>query len=161
MTYDDAFKIILGEEGGYSNDPRDPGGETKFGISKRAYPAIDVKSLTIDQAKAIYLRDYWTPVRARDLPWPLGLYMFDCAVNQGVATAVRLLQQTLGVVVDGEFGPLTMRAARASSERDAARFLAFRARRYAVTTNFDIYGTGWLTRLFVVAREGATLENPS
>jgi lysozyme family protein len=161
MNYDDAFKIILGEEGGYSNDPRDPGGETKFGISKRAYPAIDVKNLTIDQAKAIYLRDYWTPVRARDLPWPLGLYMFDCAVNQGVTTAVRLLQQTLGVVVDGEFGPLTMRAARASSERDAARFLAFRARRYAGTANFDIYGTGWLTRLFVVAREGATLENPS
>lgn len=161
MTYDDAFKIILGEEGGYSNDPRDPGGETKFGISKRAYPTVDIKNLTIDQAKAIYLRDYWTPVRARDLPWPLGLYMFDCAVNQGVTTAVRLLQQSLGVAVDGEFGNVTMRAARASSDRDAARFLAFRARRYVGTDKFDIYGTGWFTRLFVVAREGATLENPS
>jgi lysozyme family protein len=161
MNFDMAFERLIGHEGGYVNDPEDPGGETKFGISKRAYPTVDIKNLTIDQAKAIYLRDYWTPVRARDLPWPLGLYMFDCAVNQGVTTAVRLLQQTLGVVVDGEFGPLTMRAARASSERDAARFLAFRARRYAGTTNFDIYGTGWLTRLFVVAREGATLENPS
>ena len=58
-NFDRAFRFLIGEEGGYSADPHDPGGETKFGISKRAYPQLDIKSLTLDQAKAIYRRDYW------------------------------------------------------------------------------------------------------
>ena len=63
-NFDRAFRFLIGEEGGYVNDPADPGGETKFGISKRAYPQLDIKSLTLDQAKAIYRRDYWaSPAR--------------------------------------------------------------------------------------------------
>jgi lysozyme family protein len=61
MTFDEAFDVLIGHEGGYVNHPGDPGGETKFGISKRAYPALDIKALTLGQAKAIYRRDYWIP----------------------------------------------------------------------------------------------------
>ena len=62
MTFDDAFEALMAHEGGYANDPRDPGGETKYGISKRAYPAVDIRNLTLEAAKAIYKRDYWRPV---------------------------------------------------------------------------------------------------
>lgn len=159
-NFDRAFIIILGEEGGFSDDPRDPGGVTKYGIAKKFYPDLDIPNLTKDDAKAIYFRDYWNPVRAGELPWPLCLYVFDCAVNQGVPTAIRLLQQSLGVDVDGNFGPVTMRAASTATSRMHARFMATRARRYVNTANFDIYGTGWFTRLFNVTREGAYSEGP-
>lgn len=157
--FDRAFEIILNEEGGLSTDPRDPGGVTKYGIAQKFYPALDIPNLTKEDAKAIYFTDYWMPVRANELPWPLCLYVFDCAVNQGVPTAIRLLQESLGVRIDGRFGPITLQAARAVSARGMARFMAIRARRYAVTTNFNIYGTGWFTRLFTVTHAGATSES--
>ena len=58
-SFDLAIPIVLENEGGYVNDPADPGGETKYGISKRSYPALDIKNLTVEQATAIYLRDFW------------------------------------------------------------------------------------------------------
>ena len=53
MTFDEAFDTLIGHEGGYSNDPRDPGGETRYGISKRAYPDVNIATLTLEQAKFI------------------------------------------------------------------------------------------------------------
>lgn len=82
-NFDRAFTIVVGIEGGYVNDPADPGGETKYGISKRRYPDLDIKSLTLDQAKAIYLRDYWNPHDLDDLEYGKALLVFDCAVNGG------------------------------------------------------------------------------
>lgn len=149
-----ALSIILQEEGGYVNDVRDPGGETKYGISKRQYPDVDIKGLTIEQATAIYERDYWRPVKGDELPWPLCLYVFDAAVNQGVATAVGLLQKTLNLKRDGILGPVTLEAAnRHNNKHLAALYLSDRAMRYADTSNFSVYGRGWLKRLFVMAME--------
>src|SRR5207302_958519 len=65
-TFDKAIGTVLEHEGGYSFDPNDPGGETKYGISRKAYPGLDVKALTLDQAKAIYKRDYWIYSRIQD-----------------------------------------------------------------------------------------------
>ena len=70
---------------GYVNDPHDPGGETKYGISKKAYPMLDIKNLTIDDALALYYRDYWG--LAKSLVFPMNLCVFDCAVNQGTKRA--------------------------------------------------------------------------
>ena len=68
MTFDEAFEILIGHEGGYVNDKRDPGGETKYGIAKRSYPNVDVRNLTRAQAVDIYRRDFWQRVRGDELP---------------------------------------------------------------------------------------------
>ena len=72
-TFDQAFAIVIGEEGGYVNDPNDPGGETKYGIAKNSHPNVDIANLTLDQAKAIYKTEYWDKVFGDTLPrsWPL------------------------------------------------------------------------------------------
>lgn len=155
MTFDTAFSLVVGEEGGLADDPRDPGGLTKFGISQRQYPDVDIRALTIDDAKALYQRDYWHPVHGDDLPRPWALSVFDTAVNMGVGTAIRLMQDALGVMVDGKLGPRTITAARDADNRKLARFYALRAIRYAENPNFKTYGYGWLTRSFVMAMESS------
>jgi lysozyme family protein len=128
MNFDAAFNIVVGIEAGYSNNPADPGGETKYGITKRQYPQIDIKNLTLDQAKAIYQRDYWSLCRCDELPWDMALVVFDCAVNQGPGTAERihLLAST----------PI--------------EFQAERALRYAQLPTFPTFGRGWMRRLFTI-----------
>jgi len=152
--FDKAFQIIIGSEGGYVNDPRDPGGETKYGITKRDHPTMDIANLTIDDAKNTYLEGYWRPAHCGDLPWPLSLYVFDAAVNQGVGTAIKLLQKSLGTVQDGLMGRNTLTAIAKADQRElCALYLADRALRYNGTRNFDVYGRGWLRRLFKTVME--------
>jgi lysozyme family protein len=86
--------IILAAEGGYSNVESDPGGETNFGISKRAYPGEDIAALTVERAATIYRRDYWGECEA--LPWPLDLYHFDAKVNSGPRRAAQWLLVSQG-----------------------------------------------------------------
>jgi lysozyme family protein len=89
-----ALQFVLKWEGStYSNDPADPGGETRWGISRRAYPDLDIANLTEPQAVAIYQRDYWTPAGCDDLPWPLDMIVMDTAVNMGTGRAKVLLQE--------------------------------------------------------------------
>lgn len=131
--FDEAFNLIIGFEGGYSNDPNDPGGETKFGISKRAHPKLDIKNLTLDQAKEIYFRDYWQSAGCPGIPVKAHqIAVFDCAVNQGVGVARKLWSEV-------------------SQRSDALElFMALRVLRYVGTKNFDRYGKGWIKRLFKV-----------
>ena len=153
--FDKCVAHILKAEGGYVNDPLDPGGETKYGISKRAYPEVDIASLTLDQAKAIYERDYWNPVQGDDVSWPLCLFVFDSAVNQGTHAAILMMQKALGTNDDGILGPETLKLAVAARQWHAAKFMALRAKRYTATANSDVYGEGWLIRLFTIAMEAA------
>lgn len=123
-----AFAIVVSEEGSYVNDPLDPGGETKFGISKRAYPHLDIAQLTLDQARAIYLRDYWERSGCDGMSWERALCAFDCAVNQG-QHALELLS---------------------AHSHDATEFMTQRALRYVLDRNIARYGHGWFHRLFEV-----------
>jgi lysozyme family protein len=152
-NFDNAFAHIIGVEGGYSNNPADPGGETKYGICKRSYPGEDIKNMTLDRAKMIYRRDYWDKVKGDELPTPLDSFVFDSAVNQGVEPAIRMLQRTLGVAQDGIIGMDTMRKVRDSGKEACALFMAERALRYFGTRSFDQFGRGWLKRLFIVTLE--------
>lgn len=150
-NFDTAFEHIIGLEGGYVNDPKDPGGETKYGISKRAYPNVDIKALTLDGAKDLYRRDYWDAVKADQLPWPLSSYVFDAAVNQGVGVAIQTLQKALGVKIDGILGQQSLAAVRKADQRElSALYMAHRALRYTGTRNFDRFGLGWMKRLFKI-----------
>ena len=93
QSFDKAINFVLTHEGGYSNDSLDLGGETNLGISKRAYPNLDIKNLTVDDAKAIYKRDYWNALNCDLLPEKLDIVVFDCGVNQGIGKATELLNR--------------------------------------------------------------------
>ena len=147
MNFDDAFDRLLGHEGGYVNDPRDPGGETNWGVSKRAYPNVDIKALTKEAAKSIYRRDYWTPVRADELPESVCFDVFDAAVNHGVLQSAKWLQRAAGAQPDGVIGAQTVAAARASGPQLAAHFNGYRLQFYTDSSNWSVYGKGWTRRV--------------
>jgi len=156
---DRAFAWILQTEGGYVNDPRDPGGETRYGISKRAYPAVEISKLSPDDAKAIYRRDYWDACRCSELPAAVALAVFDAAVNQGVGVAARLLQKALVLAEDGVLGPATMGAARAARPDEiVTRMVVARWDRYQHTANAATYLRGWTHRLFRLQAECLGLQ---
>jgi lysozyme family protein len=150
-AFDRAFHFVAGAEGGYVNDPHDPGGETKFGISRRAYPHLPIAQLTIEDARALYHRDYWRRAGCERLPPTLAIALFDCAVNQGVGRAKRLLQRAAGVRADGKIGPMT-RAAISAADPDALLldFLSHRLRAYAMTRNASRYMRGWSRRVLAL-----------
>lgn len=157
--FERALRIVLTHEGGYSNDKRDPGGETMYGITARVarengYHGT-MRELPLTIAKNIYRARYWDAAHCDAYPWPLCLYVFDSSVNQGPSAAVKMLQVSLDTVQDGVVGPTTKRLAQASNDWHWGRFMANRAMRYVHTANFDTFGAGWLTRMFMVAREGA------
>lgn len=148
MTFDDAFAKLIGHEGGYVNDKRDPGGETKFGISKRAYPDVNIASLTIEQAKVIYKRDYWDRARCDELPPVVSFQVFDTAVNSGIGQSIRFLQRAVGVADDGQVGPLTVNAVRRlNPEAVVARFNGHRLDFMTKLSTWDVFGKGWAGRV--------------
>jgi lysozyme family protein len=161
-AFEQAFAIVVGEEGGFTSNAADPGNwtggacgqgscrGTKFGISAAAYPALDIGALTLDAARAIYRRDYWDKVAGDALPPPLALLMFDAAVNNGVARAARWLQAALGVEADGAIGPATLAAVNARSGDGAAllaEVLAQRLAFMAALPTWRSFGLGWSRRL--------------
>lgn len=150
-TFRLAVEAVLSHEGGLSDDPLDPGGLTRWGISQRAYPELDIRQLTREQAIDLYREDCWERLRCGDLPPAVAVALFDTAVNQGAGSAVRMLQQSLGVTTDGLIGPRTIAAAYGVPAGDLlVDFLARRAVRYAETPTFPHFGRGWMRRLFSV-----------
>jgi hypothetical protein len=144
--FEHAVEIILENEGGYVNDKRDPGGETNMGISKRAYPDLDIKNLTKDQAKQIYFKDYWKPIKADFMPSGIALQVFDMAVNAGVSQAAKLLQRIVGVKDDGVIGRITLGAVENYKGDINMEYLLARVNYYSALDNVKIYGAGWVKR---------------
>ena len=147
MDYDKAVAFIFECEDGYVFDEDDPGGETHFGVSKRSYPNLDIKNMTRRKASDIYYHDYWLPANCNQLPDGLDLAVFDCAVNQGVSFACRLLQAIVDVKTDGKIGPVTVKACWAKQHGLIDSYLNARLTRYRRTRNYDIYGRGWENRV--------------
>ena len=152
MTFEDCLKMVLEFEGGYVNDPNDPGGETNFGISKRSYPQCDIANLTVEKAGTIYKMDYWDTTNCERLSPAIRLLVFDCAVNQGVRRAVKFMQEVAGVIDDGILGPITMRAMEDVSEHDfVAEYSMSRLKHYASLDGWKHYGKGWSKRLLEIS----------
>jgi lysozyme family protein len=147
-TFPECLQLILAEEGRLNNHRQDPGGLTQFGISQRSYPNVDIARLTLAQASAIYLTDYWNPIKGDLLPAGLDLMVFDCAVNQGTTTAAVLLQKALGIKADGNIGPITLTRASQAMPDLLITFAAERALRYEFNRNEQTFGRGWYRRLF-------------
>jgi lysozyme family protein len=151
-TFEDYFAFLIEFEGSvYENHPNDPGGPTKYGIDPRSHPDVNIRALTLPQAREIYIEDYWTPTRCEELPAPLSYAVMDCAVNCGRTRAVKWLQQTLGVSVDGVFGPRTMAAVKGGKTAGelANRVLDHREAHYralGAKPRFRVFLKGWLRR---------------
>jgi lysozyme family protein len=156
MDFTTAINRTLGVEGGYVNDPNDPGGETKFGISKRAYPDVDIKNLTREQAVAIYKRDFWDRAHIDAMPALLQYQALDFAVNSGIEIAVRKLQFAAGVADDGHWGPVTQAAVAAMpGDRLVILFLAARLEFMTKLSNWVSAGKGWALRIVTDMRYAA------
>lgn len=148
---------VLKHEGGYVNDPKDLGGETKYGISKRWYPELDIKNLSMDAAIVIYYDDYWTPSKARDLPEEIRATYFDMVVNMGQKRAVKILQQCINsksvnkIDEDGLIGKQTIKHASGVSKK---RLQAYRCLYYAAIVKDkpeqERFYYGWFKRAISV-----------
>lgn len=151
----DRFDSILRKlhitEGGYVNSPNDPGGETKFGISKRSYPHLDIKNLTKEQADKIYFDDFWMAMRCDQMPLGMDEFVMDFAVNSGVPTVKKKLQQALGVLPDGKIGAVTLAALKTANKKRIVRFLFVERAIIMASAKknvFDENSHGWYARLF-------------
>lgn len=163
-NYDVAFDLTIGHEGGYQNDRRDRGnwttgrigrGElrgTKFGVSAMSYPHLDIKNLTLKDAKSIYFVDYWVKAKCDQLPSGLDYLVFDAAVNHGITRAIKLLQATVGTYEDGIVGPVTLGQVQRSHTANPLgvqeEYSVQRAMFFTKIRTFPTYGLGWIRRAF-------------
>lgn len=153
--FNEAFNFLLKIEGKLSNDPVDRGGLTKWGISSKAHPDLDVEKLTLPEAKYIYWERYWLANQCDRLPPPLAYALFDGVVNHRAVTARKLMQDAIGVRIDGVIGEKTCAAAMtAHSKVVLVKFFARRAELYHSIILNDSrqskFKTGWFRRLFIV-----------
>lgn len=160
MTFDEAFDLLLGHEGEYSTDVSDPGnwtggrvglGEmkgTKWGISAKSYPHLDIKDLTKADAKKIYRDDFWGVIRGDELPPKLRFHAFDAAVNSGPGWATIWLQRAIGAAVDGKLGSVTLATAHRADPLAAAVLLNTERLLFMTSAvGWSTQGKGWARRI--------------
>lgn len=158
--------FTLQAEGGYSDNPQDPGNwtggaigcgtllGTNCGISAASYPNLNIPNLTTEQINNIYYQDYYGAIKGDLLPLPLAMAGFDAAVNAGVGRSTRWLQQAAGVTDDGIIGPETLAALNAGDPVViAVKALAFRIDFYAELSSWPVFGHGWVMRTLNLSQE--------
>ena len=166
MSFAVAVDRVLTAEGGYSNDPLDPGGETIFGVTRREFPNFNggnFKTATREQAAALYKTEFWDACHCDVMPPVLAFQALDFAVNSGVGTAIRKLQHAAGVADDGHWGPVTQAAVlRINPGVLTFNFLADRLDYMRVLNNWPHAGKGWAGRIAADMRSAAIdLLNPT
>lgn len=160
MNFDRAFNALVGNEGGYSDDPKDRGNwtsgivgkgylkGTKYGISAMTYPQVEIKNLSLDNAKKIYFNDFWVAAKCEQLPESIKFDMFDMAVNSGVKKAIITLQKAVGADPDGIFGQQTQSLVEMyDHEKLDKRLSAQRLLFICDVGTFPTYGKGWVRRV--------------
>lgn len=173
MNFEDCLAFVLrpGIEGGYSNRKADRGGPTNRGVTqatydewreRKGYDKRSVRYIEAHETYQIYLEQYWKPTRCPALDHPMTLIMFDSAVNHGPRRAIKLLQQTLNVAVDGHFGPLTMSAFDDQEQAHGTKHIAAEYLRHREQFYADIIArdptqlankNGWANRLKALRQE--------
>lgn len=151
-TFDEAFDRLMVAEGGYSDNPADPGGKTNFGVTERVARARgykgDMRELPKEFAKeVVYRPDYWDKVKADQLPASVRFDVFDAAVNSGPGQAAKWLQRAAGVKDDGVIGPVTIAAATALGPVLQARFNGIRLMFMTSLAGWQTFGKGWARRI--------------
>lgn len=155
-TLEKAKLWVEQDEGGYTNEAKDPGGPTKYGIDFRDYHAYidpkgtaeDVARLTLEEAFKIYEERYWNPCSCNLLPIGIDYFVFDSALLSGVGTAIRWLQRAVGANADGKIGPKTLAAiAKADPLTTLTKIEAYRRARLHTLPQWNVYGRGWTNRV--------------
>lgn len=162
--FERCLAVVLKHEGGFSDHPKDPGGPTNYGITRKTLAswrgvgeddvsADAVKHLAMDEVRLIYLARYWTPIRGDELPPGVDLAVFDYAVNSGVRQASRALQKVVGATVDGVIGRQTLAAVRRRQAEDVIREVCdSRVAFLRGLQGWDTFGRGWKRRVEEVER---------
>jgi lysozyme family protein len=155
-NYQKCLETILHHEGGYVNHPKDPGGETNLGVTKRVYDewggTKDMKDLLVEDVAPIYKKNYWDKMKGDDLPGGLDLCVFDFGVNAGPGRSAKYLQTMIGTVADGGIGPNTLKkvaeyVAENGIETTIENFQMNRQKYYEKLSTFDTFGKGWTRRV--------------
>lgn len=169
-SWDAAFKATLKHEGGFVNHPKDPGGMTNLGVTRRVWEEwtgkkaseAEMRSLTPEKVKPLYKALYWDKIRGDDLPPGVDFVIYDFAVNSGPSRAVRTAQKITGTKQDGVIGPNTMAKIDAYCETyDAETFvITYQDERLAFLqslSTFSTFGKGWTRRVTEVEQQGISL----
>ena len=153
-NFDKALALVLKSEGGWVNNPADPGGETNLGVTKAVWEewvGHDVKTmkdLTPADVVPMYKAKYWMACYANQLPVGVDYMAFDAAVNMGPGRAVKLLQEAMGCVPDGVIGPRTMQLIAQKDPKDVVQAYSDRKTSfYESLSTFAEFGKGWLKRV--------------
>ena len=152
-NFQECLELVLKSEGGWVNNPQDPGGETNLGVTKRVWeeyvghPVDSLKKLTKEDVAPLYEQKYWRPCYGEVLPRGLGYLCFSFGINAGCGRSVKLLQQSLGLIPDGIIGPRVMQKLRESNIADVIKgFSESRREYYKSLKTFPIFGKGWIAR---------------
>ena len=165
-NFDSALAAVLHHEGGYVNHPKDPGGMTNLGVTRRVWEEwtshpvneADMRGLTPGMVEPLYRERYWRKVRGDELPPGVDLAVFDCAVNSGPGRAAMLLQQAIGVWPDGVIGPKTMAAIKAADAKATVdRFCDLRLAFLRGLPTWSTFGKGWERRVKDVRRQAKAM----
>ena len=155
-NFSQCFALVLKHEGGYVDNPADPGGATNLGCTKavweqyigRSVTKDDIKALTPNDVMPLYKAKYWDTIKGDDLPEGVDYAVFDFAINSGPSRAAKALQSVLSVTVDGQIGPATLRALETANPREVATAVC--EARLAFLQSLPTYGTfgkGWSRRV--------------
>ena len=157
MNFDTAFDLLITHEGGFSNRPLsdDPGGATMYGVTEKVARANGytgaMQHFTLEQAKAIYRKDYWDACRCDAMPDGLRYPLFDAAVNSGSGQAIKWLQAAVGVKVDGAIGPVTQQAVNMSAPQvTRQKMVGNRLRFMTDLKNWAANARGWSRRIAAI-----------
>ena len=151
-----SLALVLKSEGGFSNNPHDPGGMTNLGVTKNAWEAYvqrqvdeaEMRALTPELVAPMYKAQYWDACKCDDLPRGIDYAVFDSAVNMGASRSAKLLQSTLGVAADGIIGRATIGVAvNADPDEFLEKFSAAKEQFYCNLPTFEHFGKGWLRRV--------------
>ena len=150
-NFDECLKMLLHHEGGYVNHPKDPGGETNLGVTKRVYEkwggTKDMKDLTVEDVAPIYKKEYWDRCKCDDLESGVDWAVFDWAVNSGTGRAAKAIQKICGATQDGAIGPKTLALINTQDTNYVVEeFGKIRQQFYESLKTFDTFGKGWTRR---------------
>jgi lysozyme family protein len=155
-NFEKCLALVLKSEGGFVNNPRDPGGMTNLGVTKVTFDRWtngdadeqQMRALTPDDVEPLYREWYWDGVRGDDLPAGVDYFVFDFAVNSGIGTAIRMLQDAAGAVPDGKLGPVSMTAVLKQNPRDLILMLQTTRINYLrKISTWSTFGKGWTRRV--------------